>query len=51
MNIIIDYKACNIGSIINMIKKIAYKMKLSDNKKEILSANKLILPGVRAFDR
>ena len=50
MNIIIDYKVGNIGSIINMIKKAGYKAKLSNNRKEILLAEKLILPGVGAFD-
>ena len=50
MNIIIDYKVGNIGSIINMIKKAGYKAKLSDNREEILLAEKLILPGVGAFD-
>jgi len=38
--ILIDYQIGNIGSIIDMIKKIGYKTKLSDNKKEILSAGK-----------
>ena len=50
MIIIIDYKVGNIGSIINMIKKTGYKAKLSDNREEILLAEKLILPGVGAFD-
>lgn len=31
--ILIDYQIGNIGSIINMIKKIVYEAKLSDNKK------------------
>lgn len=34
-----------------MIKKIGYEAKLSDNQKEISSADELILPGVRAFDK
>lgn len=50
MIIIIDYQIGNIGSIINIIKKIGYEVKLFDNQKEILSADKLILPGVGAFD-
>ncbi|MBE3129079.1 MAG: imidazole glycerol phosphate synthase subunit HisH [Actinobacteria bacterium] len=48
--ILIDYQVGNIGSIINMIKKIGYEAKLSDNQKEISSAEKLIFPGVGAFD-
>lgn len=50
MIIIIDYQIGNIGSIINMIKKIGYEAKLSDNQKEISLAEKLIFPGVGAFD-
>ncbi len=50
MNIIIDYQIGNIGSIINMIKKVGYEAELSDNQKEILSAEKLTLLGVGAFD-
>lgn len=48
--ILVDYKVGNIGSIINMIKKAGYKAKLSDNREEILLAEKLILPGVGSFD-
>lgn len=48
--IIVDYKIGNIGSIINMFKKIGVKAKLSSNKEEILNAKKLILPGVGSFD-
>lgn len=48
--IIIDYKVGNIGSIINMYKKLGIKAKLSSNKDEILTAKKLLLPGVGAFD-
>jgi len=50
MNIIIDYNMGNIGSIINMIKKIGYAIELSDKRKNILTADKLILPGIGAFD-
>lgn len=48
--IIVDYNVGNINSIINMLKKIGVKAKLSSNKKEILAAEKLLLPGVGAFD-
>ena len=51
MNIvIIDYKMGNVGSIINMVKKIGYKAIVSSNVQDIESADKLILPGVGAFD-
>ena len=49
--VVVDYKLGNIGSIINIIKKIGHKAILSENPDVISSADKLILPGVGAFDR
>lgn len=48
--IIIDYGAGNIGSIINMLKKIGVPSKLSRRAEDIFNATHLILPGVGAFD-
>jgi len=48
--IIIDYKAGNIRSIQNMIRKIGYQSQISDQADVIKQADKLILPGVGAFD-
>lgn len=50
MIIIVDYKMGNIGSVVNMLKKIGVKSKLSANPEEILCAEKLLLPGVGSFD-
>jgi imidazole glycerol-phosphate synthase subunit HisH len=50
MIIIIDYKMGNLGSIFNMLKKIGISSKISSSHDDILSASKLILPGVGAFD-
>ena len=47
---IIDYGAGNIGSILNMIRKVGSEEKMSSNKEEILSAEKLILRGIGSFD-
>lgn len=48
---IIDYAMGNPGSIINMLKKIGvHNVVLSSNEDDILKAEKLILPGVGAFD-
>ncbi|AWO01177.1 imidazole glycerol phosphate synthase subunit HisH [Chitinophaga alhagiae] len=47
---IIDYEAGNIGSILNMIKRIGGKACISGNADEIRIAEKLILPGVGHFD-
>lgn len=44
--IIIDYKVGNIGSIGNAIQRIGYNYTLSNKEEEIISADKVILPGV-----
>lgn len=48
--VVIDYDVGNIGSIINMLKRIGVSASLSNEKAEIENADKLILPGVGAFD-
>jgi imidazole glycerol-phosphate synthase subunit HisH len=50
MIIIIDYGVGNVGSILNMLKKIGIRAKTSAAPDDILRADKLILPGVGAFD-
>lgn len=47
---IVDYKAGNIASIQNMLKKIGVPSIISDKPDEVLRAEKIILPGVGAFD-
>lgn len=47
---IIDYGMGNLGSIANMIKKVGGKCIISSNLDELKNADKLILPGVGAFD-
>lgn len=51
MIVIIDYKMGNIGSIHNMLNKVGVESKISSNPDEIESAEKLILPGIGAFDK
>ena len=48
---IINYGMGNIGSIVNMLKRIGVKSHIAHNSKQIKSAKKLILPGVGAFDK
>ena len=51
MIVIIDYGLGNLESVRNMFRKIGQKnVMISSNKDEILSADKLLLPGVGAFD-
>ncbi len=47
---IIDCKLGNTGSVLNMLKYLGFKAKVTSDQNEILAANKLILPGVGSFD-
>ena len=47
---IIDYGAGNLGSIQNMLKKIGEQSCQISRPEELSQADKLILPGVGAFD-
>jgi glutamine amidotransferase len=50
MIVVIDYGAGNIGSVLNMFKRLGTKVKSSSDPSEIQNAEKLILPGVGSFD-
>ena len=51
MIIILDYDMGNVGSILNMLKKIGERdVSISNDPKAIEQADKLILPGVGSFD-
>lgn len=47
---IVDYGVGNLGSIINMLKKVGVKAIASSDPATLMQAEKLILPGVGAFD-
>lgn len=47
---IIDYGIGNVSSIVNMLKKIGVEAILAKTTKDIELAEKIILPGVGAFD-
>lgn len=47
---IVNYGLGNLGSISNMLKVIGVKSIITSNAHEIISADKIILPGVGAFD-
>lgn len=51
MIVIVDYGLGNLGSIKNMLKKIGYDSEITSDHDLIRSAEKLILPGVGAFDQ
>jgi len=50
MIVIIDYDMGNLGSILNMLKRIGAQAIISSAIKDLEIADKLILPGVGAFD-
>lgn len=48
--IVIDYGMGNLGSILNMLKKIGARATASKEPDDVLNAEKIILPGVGSFD-
>lgn len=50
MIVIVDYGLGNLGSIHNMLKKIGVHSCISGDRERVADAEKLILPGVGAFD-
>ncbi|MBI4705044.1 MAG: imidazole glycerol phosphate synthase subunit HisH [Deltaproteobacteria bacterium] len=47
---IIDYGIGNLGSVYNMLRKLGADLRLTAEPAVVASADKLILPGVGAFD-
>ncbi|MBP3977584.1 imidazole glycerol phosphate synthase subunit HisH [Microbacterium sp. BLY] len=47
---IVDYGVGNIGSLINMFRRIGQEAELTSEPQQIVSAERLLLPGVGAFD-
>lgn len=47
---VIDYGVCNLGSMLNMLRKIGVQARLVSTARELELAEKIILPGVGAFD-
>ena len=47
---IVDIGSSNLNSIVNMIKKIGARAEVSSQPEQILKADKIILPGVGAYD-
>lgn len=50
MIVVVDYGVGNIASVLNMLKRIGAQAKSSNVITDIENADKLILPGVGAFD-
>ncbi len=50
MIVIIDYGMGNLGSLVNMFKKLGYKSTITNDLRIISLSKKIILPGVGSFD-
>jgi imidazole glycerol-phosphate synthase subunit HisH len=48
--VVVDYEMGNVGSILNMMKKLGHAVTLSRDPETIDRADRLILPGVGSFD-
>eukprot|EP01060_Flectonema_neradi_P020102 TRINITY_DN2763_c0_g1_i1.p1 TRINITY_DN2763_c0_g1~~TRINITY_DN2763_c0_g1_i1.p1 ORF type:complete len:538 (+),score=109.89 TRINITY_DN2763_c0_g1_i1:47-1660(+) len=46
---LVDYGAGNVRSVVNAVKYLGYEVKMASTADQILSAEKLIFPGVGAF--
>jgi glutamine amidotransferase len=47
---IVDYDMGNLGSVVNMFRRVGAAAKISSDIDEIAKANKILLPGVGSFD-
>jgi glutamine amidotransferase len=48
---VVDYGVGNIGALLNMFEHLGIEARASGDSREIATADKLVLPGVGAFDR
>lgn len=47
---IVDYGIGNVGSVLNMVRKVGGVATATSRREDVMSASHLILPGVGAFD-
>lgn len=50
MIVIVDYKTANLGSIINMLKRIGVAARVAAAPAELAGASAILLPGIGHFD-
>lgn len=50
MIVVVDYGRANIGSVLNMLKRVGAEARVARTCEDLADAHKLILPGVGAFD-
>jgi glutamine amidotransferase len=47
---ILDFGSGNVGSVFNMVKQLGVSCKIANRPEDVLSSEKLIIPGVGSFD-
>lgn len=50
MIVIVDYKTANLGSIVNMFKRIGVAARVAEKPSELEGATHILLPGIGHFD-
>lgn len=50
MLVVVDYGMGNLGSIVNILRRVGVSATIGTTAEEVQAASKLILPGVGAFD-
>lgn len=50
MIVIVDYKTANLGSIINMFRRIGVPARVADAPAQLAGASAILLPGIGHFD-
>ncbi len=50
MIVIVDYKTANLGSIVNMFKRIGSAVRVASSPEQLAGATGLVLPGIGHFD-
>lgn len=50
MIVIVDYKTANLGSIVNMFKRIGVAARVAEKPSELDGATHILLPGIGHFD-
>ena len=50
MIVIVDYKTANLGSIVNIFKRIGVAARVAEKPSDLAGASHLVLPGIGHFD-
>lgn len=48
---VVDYGVANLGSMLNMLRKVGVEAERANTPEQLLAAEKIVLPGIGAFDQ